>query len=325
MDALSHALLSFILGKALQLDINLQLLLLVSSISLDIDAISIRNPEAAFRTHRGPVHSLLAALIATAIISLGYTVFTSLPTSSLLSVFPICFTGAFSHLILDLFTTGNMTALWPISKRNLALNLTHYIDPTTLGALVTAALTAALAKTDASTSRIVAVAAVAFLTANYAARCYMKNTATKIIRALDASVISEVVSLPTLRPDRWWTIRKTPFRNGYRYEAYQIDSVHKGVLSKDTIESPYINYFGPVELPIDSPQKAVARAKRDKRISSSIEKFLLPAVKVTPFDQETWKTFWYDASTKPSKQESRGIQATVKTDGTITIDSHWTH
>ena len=323
MDALSHALLSFILGQALQLDTNLQLLLIVSSISLDIDAFSIRSPEAAFQSHRGPVHSILAALLASAVISLGYAVFMRLSTTALFSVVPLCLTGALSHLILDLLTTGSITALWPLSKRNFALNLTHYIDPTTLGALAIAALLTIYTKADVSTSRIVAAGTIAFLTANFGTRSYLKHAATKIIKGLDPGAASEIISLPTLRPDRWWTVKKTPFKNGYRYDTYQIDPIHNKILSKGTIESPYISYSGPIELPIDSPQKAVARSKKDKRISKSIEKFLLPAVQVTSSDdRQTWQTFWYDAFTQANKREHRGILANVKADGTITVDAH---
>jgi len=326
MDALSHVLISFILGQALQLDGNLQLLLIVSSISLDVDAISIRSPEAAFRFHRGPVHSILAALVASALISAGYAVFMHLPTTALLSVVLICHIGVFSHLILDLPATGNMAALWPLSKRNLAFNLTYYIDPTTLGALATAALLMIYARTDISTSRIVAGAAIAFLILSFGARCYMKNAATKIIRALDANVSSEILSLPTHRPDRWWAFRRTRFENGYRYDAYQVYSIRNKILNKGTIESPYISYSGPVEPPIDSPQKAAACSKKDKRVSNSIEKFTLPAVDVTfSDDRETWQVFWYDAFTYANKEERQGILVNVRINGTITVNARWAH
>jgi hypothetical protein len=132
--------------------------------------------------------------------------------------------------------------------------------------------------------------------------------------------------LPTLRPDRWWTVRKTPFENGYRYETYRIDSVHNKILGKGTVESPYLGYSGPVEPPIDSPQKAVACSKRDKSISDSIEKFVLPAVDVASSDNgDRWHTFWYDAFIYANKGERRGILANVSTDGTIIVEPRWTN
>jgi len=219
---------------------------------------------------------------------------------------------------------GNMIALWPFSRRNFTLNLTHFIDPAILGVLLVAALLIVNTKTDASTSKNVMAAAIAFMTTSFGVRWYMKNAATKIIRRLDAGVASEIVSLPTLRPDRWWTARKTPFENGYRYETYRIDSVHNKILGKGTVESPYISYSGPVEPPIDSPQKAVTCSKRDKNISNSIGKFVLPAVNVTSSNNgDTWQTFWYDAFTYATKGELRGIVANVRTDGTITVDVRW--
>jgi membrane-bound metal-dependent hydrolase YbcI (DUF457 family) len=324
MDALSHALLGFILGQALQLDGNLQLLLIVSSISLDIDAISIRSPEAAFRSHRGPVHSILAALLASALISAGYAIFMRLPTTALFSVILICLTGVFSHLIIDLPATGNMAALWPFSKRNFAFNLTYFLDPTLLAALLVAALILIYTKTDASAIQLVAGSALAFLALNFGARYYEKNAATKIVKGLDDGATSEIVSLPTIRPDRWWTIRKTPFESGRRYEIYRVDPFRNRILDKDSVESPYIDYKGPAEPPIDSPQKAVACSKKDKRISASVDKFVLPAVSVTSSkEDDTWQVFWHDAFTYAVKREHRGILAHVRVDGTITTEARW--
>jgi len=323
MDALSHVLLGFILGQASQLDGNLQLLLIVSSIGLDIDAISVRSPEAAFRSHRGPVHSVLAAVLAAAIISVGYAIFMRHSTTAFVSVFLICITGVLSHLILDLPATGNMAVLWPFSKRNFAFNLAHYIDPTTLGALILAAVVIIYARTDVSTIRLVAALACGFLTLSFGARCYMKYTAVKMIKALDATGSSAIRSLPTYRPDRWCTVRRTQFENGYRYNLYQVDSIRSKILSKGSVESPYISYSGSVEPPIDSPQKAVTCSKRNKRTSSFIEKFALPAVDVSlSDDQATWKVFWYDAFTCLNKEARHGILVSVRINGTITVNAH---
>jgi len=326
MDVFSHALLGFILGQALRLDTNLQLILIVSSVSLDVDALSIRSREAALQTHRGPLHSILTALLASLLIATGYTILMRLPATTLLSVIPICLAGLLSHLLLDVSTTGGITALWPFSKKNIALNLTHYIDPTLSGTLFLAALIIISLKTDITAVQIVAAIAVTFLILTSGVRYYEKNAATKIIKRLNNGVAPQIMSLPTIRPDRWRTIRKTPFENGYRYEMYRIDSIHNRILSKDNVESPYVNYSGSAEPPIDSPLKAVACSKRDKRISASIDKFLLPAAKITPLnDGNTWQVFWYDAFTHMSRGERRGISANVRTDGTITVDAGWTH
>ncbi len=324
MDAFSHLLLGFILSQALRLDGNLQLVLIVSSISLDIDGVST-SPEAAFRSHRGPLHSILAALLASTIVSLGYMIFMHLQTTALL-VIPVSFAGFLSHVVLDMVTTGNMAALWPFSKRDFALNLTYYIDPTNLGALTIAALLAIYTRSDVSANRIVATATIAFLTASFGLRLYVKQAATKLIKRLDTDGASKIVALPTLRPDRWWIIRKTPFENEYSYEVYRIDPIYRRILSKDAVQSPYTSYSDPVEPPIDSPQKAVAHTRKDKRIGGSIEKFVLPKADVTTSsDRNTWQVFWYDAFTQGNKAKHRGIQANVRIDGTITIEARRSH
>jgi inner membrane protein len=324
LDALSHALLGFIAGQALQLDPNLQLLLIISSISLDIDALSIQSPEAAFRTHRGPIHSILAAIAASLLIATGYTTFMGLPLGNLTSIVLICLTGTLSHVFLDVFTTGNITALWPFSRRNLALNLTHFIDPIILAVLIIAALVITYASTGTSAIQLVTGATLAFLTLNFGARYYEKNRAVRIVKGLHDDTTSETLSLPTIRPDRWWTVKKIPFESGYRYEIYRVDPFRKKILDKDIVESPYTNYNGPAEPPIDSPQKAVARSKKDKRISATVDRFALPAVSITHSkEDETWQVFWHDALTYAIKREHRGMLTHIKVDGTITTEARW--
>jgi hypothetical protein len=238
--------------------------------------------------------------------------------TALLSVIPVSLAGLFSHLFLDLLTTGNMKVLWPFSRRNFAFNLAHFIDPTFFGALLLAALII-YTKTDACGIQIVAVAAIAFLALSLGVRYYERNVAIKIIKGLDAGVASEIVSLPTLRPNKWWTIRKTPFESGYNYKIDQVDCIRNKILSKSNVESPYVNFNGPAGPPIDSPQKAVACSKRDKRISGYLEKLLLPAVSVTPLDHgDTWHVLWYDIINCTNKREPRGILVRVRVDGTVT-------
>jgi len=296
MDALSHLLLGFIIGQALRLDPSLQLVLMVSSVSLDIDALSIRSPEAAFRTHRGPLHSILAAIVASLLISTGYIIFMGLPTTTFLPVITISLAGLLSHVFLDAFTTGSLIALWPFSRRNFTLNLAHFLDPTFPGALLSASLIIVYMKTNATAIQLAAGSALAFLTLSFGARYYLKSAAIRIVKVIDDGARSEVVALPTIRPDRWWTVRKTPFDSGYCYEIYRVDSVRNKVLSKDIVESPHSGYNGAVELPIDSPRKAIACSRNDKRISATVGRFALPAVNTAPSsDNDTWHVFWYDA------------------------------
>ena len=320
LDIFSHALLGFILGQALRLDINFQPILILSSVGLDIDALSIRSREAALRTHRGPIHSIFAALLASLTMAAVYTLLMRQPATSLLSVISICLVGFFSHLLLDVSTTGGIPALWPFSRKNLALNLTHFIDPTFLGTLLIAALIIIILKTDTTATQLITATAITFLALTSGLRYCEKNAATKILKVLGNGVAAEIVSLPTLRPDRWWMIRKIPFENGYRYEVYRIDSIDNKILGKESVESPYAGYNGPAEPPIDSPLKAAACSRRDKRISASIDRFLLPAVKITPSSNgEMWQVLWYDAFARASRGKHRGISADIKIDGTITV------
>jgi len=324
MDALSHALLGFIAGQALQLDPNLQLILIISSVSLDIDALSVQSPEAAFRTHRGPLHSILAAIAASLLIATGYIIFMRLPITNLASVVPICLAGLLSHVFLDVFTTGRITALWPFSRRNFALNLTHFLNPPLLAVLIVAALIITYTKTDVSEVQLVAGATLAFLALNFGVRYYEKNEATKTVKGLDDGATSEIMSLPTIRLDRWWTVKKTPFESGHRYEIYRVDPFRNKILDKDTVESPYTHYNGPADPPIDSPQKAVACSKKNKRISATVDKFVLPAVSINHSKEDnTWQVFWHDAFTYAVKREHLGILARIKVDGTITTEARW--
>jgi hypothetical protein len=235
------------------------------------------------------------------------------------SVIPVCFAGLFSHLFLDLLTTGNMTILWPFSRRNFALNLTHFVDPAFLGALLTGALLIVYKRTDVSVIQIVAVAVLAFLVLSLGARCYERNAAIRIIKGSDVGAASEIMSLPTIRPDKWWTIRKTPFESGYNYEISQVDSIRRKILNKSNVESPYANFNGPTGPPIDSPQKAVACSKRDKKISAYLAKLLIPAVSVVALDHgNAWEVLWYDLSNVTKRREPRGISVRVTEDGTVT-------
>lgn len=323
MDALSHALLGFLVGQALQLDPNLQLLLIISSVSLDIDALSIQSPEAAFRTHRGPIHSILAAIVASLLIATGYTIFMNFPITNLASILLICLAGTLSHVFLDVFTTGSITALWPFSRRNLALNLTHFIDPILLAVLSIAALII-YTRTDANAIQLVTVSALAFLALNFGARYHEKNAATKIVKGLEDDETSETMSLPTIRADRWWTVKKSPLESGHRYEIFRIDSFRHKILDKETVESPYTYYNEPAEPPIDSPQKAAACSKKNNRIRATVAKFVLPAVSITySKEDDTWQVFWHDAFTYAIRREHRGILAHIKVDGTVTLEARW--
>lgn len=319
MDPFSHGLLGFVLGQALVLDGNAQIMLILSSVVLDIDAISIPGWEASFRFHRGPLHSILGAMLASLTISAGYTVLLRFPATAFIPIVLVCLGGSFSHVFLDLLTIGNVAVLWPFSRKRVALDLTHFVDPIFLGVLLLASVLIVYVTNDVKMIYIVTIVAIALLTVNFGLRYYERDTAIETIKRLNVDTDSEVVPLPTFRPDRWWVTAKKPFENGYRYEIYGVDSSGSKILSHSTVESPFADYCDPAEPPIDSPQKAIACSRTDSRASAFIEKSRLPAVNVTlPGDGKTWHVFWYDIITQLSERVLRGIIVKVQFNGRVT-------
>ena len=238
MDFFSHLLLGFVLGQALQLDGSVQIILIVSSVILDVDAISIRGWKTSFGFHRGPLHSILSAILFSLLIGMIYSFSMHLPVTVFISVVSICFAGLLIHIFLDLLTSGGIKVLWPFSSEKFTLNLAHFVDPIIFGVLLITSILIALLNYNINIIRTVAILATALLTVNFGVRCYERNAAIKTVKQLNPRARSETVALPTIRPDRWSVIAKTPFENGYRYEMYSVDSVRKNILSKTTVESP---------------------------------------------------------------------------------------
>lgn len=208
-----------------------------------------------------------------------------------------------------------MAVLWPFSSEKIAFDLTSFVDPIFLGVLLLASVLIFYVKNDIKMIQIVTIVAIVLLTVNFGVRHYERDAAIETVKGLNLDADSKVVPLPTLRPDRWWVAVKTPFENGYRYEIYSVDSIGNKILSKSTVKSPFIDYCGLAEPPIDSPQEAVAYSKRDKRVSALIEKSRLPAVNVTLSDDgSTWQIFWYDVFTQLSEGVFRGITVNIETD-----------
>lgn len=130
----------------------------------------------------------------------------------------------------------------------------------------------------------------------------------------------DMMSVPAIWPDEWWVAVKVPFEDGYVYELYQVNSFDEKVLTKTRIESPFVNFRGPNEPPIDSPEKAVEYSKNDEKVTSFLEKTLLPAVEVT-YTDGTWHVFWYDMFSRMNEgRVHSGVTAIVSEDGTLTTE-----
>jgi len=318
MDLFTHGLLGFVLTQALRLDKSVQIILIASSIIIDSDGISVvAGWEAWFQFHRGPLHSFAGAILVSIVIGIAYTVLMNLPAQSLIPITLICLGGSFSHIILDLFTPWSMAVLWPFSNEKIAFDLTHFSDPMFLGVLLSASVLIVYLKNDVKMIQIVAVMAIVLLALNLGIRFYERDVAIKTVKGFNVDVSSKVMSLPTFRPDRWWVVVKTPFENGCNYNIYSVDSIGDKILTNTTVKSPFIDYSGRAEPPIDSPEEAVVCSKRDKRVRAFIDKSRLPAVDVTLSDDKNmWQIFWYDAFTQLSGGIFRGVTVKVEVNGT---------
>lgn len=231
MDIFSHALLCFIFGQALQLDTNAQIVLIVSSLILDIDAISIPSRGTWFQFHRGSLHSIPAAILVSILISMGYTILLRLPATVFPAIVLICAGGLFSHILLDLLTSGSIAALWPFSTKRFTLALTHSVDPIFLGVLLLTSVLIVGVSKDVDLTRIAVIGAMVVLFAHFGIRRYERDAAIRTVRALNPGADSKVTSLPTMRPDRWRIAMKTQSENGCRCKIYSVDSIRKKILN----------------------------------------------------------------------------------------------
>jgi len=184
MDLFSHVLFGFIFGQALQLDTNAQVILIISSVVLDVDAISIPGWEKWFHFHRGRVHSILGAILVSLLIGTVYTIVTRVPARSFISIVLICLGGSFTHIFLDLLTTGSIAVLWPFSSKKVAFGFTHYVDPIVLGVLLLASALIVYLKNDVRMIQIVTIVVIVLLTLNFGVRYHERDAATETARAL---------------------------------------------------------------------------------------------------------------------------------------------
>ncbi len=237
MDFFSHLLLGFVLGQVLQLDSSVQVVLIISSVILDIDAVAIRRREASFGFHRGPIHSFLSAVLFSLLIGTVYSAITRLMITIFISLASVCLLGLLIHLSLDFLTSGGVEILWPFSSGKFTLNLTHYFDPIIFGVLLIPSILIAYVSYDVNIVRLIATLSIVLLVANFGVRYFERNAAIKTVKQLDSTGISEVVALPTIRLDEWSVFAKTSSANGYRCEMYYVDSVHRRILKKKNLES----------------------------------------------------------------------------------------
>lgn len=311
MDLISHGLLGVVFGRGFSLDKPYRIMFIISCIIPDIDSISIlAGFEEFFQYHRGPTHSFVGMLLIPLAISVVYAGFKRLPAQKFLLILSICLCGTFSHIFLDLITPWSTAFLWPFSNEGISFDITSIFDPIFFATLFLAFL---FMKYKNVKKHIIMVIVIVLISTNFGVRYYEKGAAIDTVKEVNDNI---VMSMPTFRPDRWQVAVKVVGENGFIYEIYNVDSVHNKILSTTTVESFFTDY-NLVELPIDSPEKAVAYSQRDDKVKAFIEKSHLPAVTVTVGDG-MWHLVWFDAFTSYGGMSS-GMNVTVGIDGTLTV------
>lgn len=324
MDTISHALVGYVAGKGLRLDRKLMMICVASCTVLDLDVFAgIAGLENVFGFHRGPVHSFVFASLLSLSMATVYAGYMRMSAKKFASILLLCLGGFYSHLFLDLATPWGTEVLWPFVTKKVTLSFTPFLDPIFFAVLLSASILVYV-KTNPKTFRIIAIAALLLLTVNFGFHYYEKVVAARTVREL-YTTSPETMSAPTIWPDEWWVAVKVPFEDGYVYELYQVDSFDEKVLTKTRVESPFMNYSGSDEPPIDSPEKAVEYSKRDEKVASFLEKALLPAVDVT-YTDGTWHVFWFDVFSQMNEgRVHSGVIAIVGVDGTLTVEFSMRH
>lgn len=311
MDLISHGLLGYVIGKGLKLDKATHVVLIVSCVAPDIDSISIiAGWEALFQFHRGITHTFLFAVLASVVITVVYAVVTKPSQKKGLLILLVCVGGTFSHLFLDLLTPWEMAVLWPFLDDMIAYDITYFFDPVFF---VTFFLASLFVYKKNKNVRIIMVIAVVVVLLNFGVRYYERESAIDTVASG-----TDVMALPTIRPDKWWVVEKVVDKRGYVYHVYGVDSINARVLDETVVESQYTLHSEPVEFPIDSPQEAVAYSRQNQKVKSYIKASRLPAAKVE-YTNGVWHVFWYDVFSQLSGGVSRGLMVTVEMNGTLTV------
>jgi len=251
-----------------------------------------------------------------------------LPAETFVSIVLICLGATFAHIFLDLFTTGSMAVLWPFSSERIAFYLSYFFDPVSFAVLLLASILVVYVK-NTEMIQAVMIVTIVLLTMNFGMRHYTRNAAIETIRMRDRTQASadpppRVVSMPTLRPDRWWIVVETTLDEVYNHEVYKVDSIDNRILSHISVKNPLIDYNDlakPTRThPVASPQEAIAYSKRDKQVITFIEKSCLPLVNVTlSNDGNSWQVFWYDLFERLSGV-FRGVMVRVEFDGIVVVN-----
>ena len=142
MDPLTHALASYALKRAAfpRVAPRVTIAMLIAGTVADVDLLSAYiGPSAFLNFYRTYCHSLLAALLFSALVTLPFLLRKSDETKK--QTFPVAIFGAalaasVVHLLLDLCQSAGVELFWPVSKRRFPLDWVAHVDLWMLGILL---------------------------------------------------------------------------------------------------------------------------------------------------------------------------------------------
>jgi membrane-bound metal-dependent hydrolase YbcI (DUF457 family) len=125
MDPISHYMISWIIGKKLELEKNVYKAFLIASLIPDIDVVTIVfGFDYLLKNHATASHSIIAGLIFAFIISIAFR--------DIKKILPFALLGVFLHSFIDILVNtaiifqGGCTLLWPFS--DMKFLLAYHVD-----------------------------------------------------------------------------------------------------------------------------------------------------------------------------------------------------
>ena len=142
MDPLTHALAAYTLKRAAfpRVARGVTIAMLIAGTIADVDMLSAYvGPSAFLSFYRTYCHSLLAALLFSALVTLPFLLRKSAATEKrtfLFSIFGVALAASVLHMLLDLCQSAGVELFWPVSKHSFALDWVAHVDLWMLGILL---------------------------------------------------------------------------------------------------------------------------------------------------------------------------------------------
>jgi inner membrane protein len=142
MDPFTHALASYSLKRAAfpRVTRPAAIAIPIAGTIADLDSLSAHFGPSAFLTfYRTYLHSLLAALLFSLLVTLPFLLRRRRSTEKLISPLPVfigAFTAAVLHLLMDVCQSTGVELFWPFSSRRFALDWVAHLDLWILGILI---------------------------------------------------------------------------------------------------------------------------------------------------------------------------------------------